>query len=63
VWEQQLRLLAGQGSYSESFIEHWLSRLLYWDLPWWVFVAAYTVFALLVAVAWWRVRPKNASPD
>lgn len=57
VWEQGLRRVAGQAAYRESFIEHWLSRLLYWDLPWWVFVAAYTVFAALVAGAWWGVRP------
>jgi Protein of Unknown function (DUF2784) len=56
VWEQDLRRLAGQGAYGESFIEHWLSRLLYWDLPGWVFVAAYTGFAGLVAGAWWWVR-------
>jgi hypothetical protein len=58
VWEQQLRRMAGQGSYRESFIEHWLSRLLYWEAPWWVFVAAYTAFAVGVAVAWWGVRPR-----
>lgn len=59
VWEQGLRRQAGQGSYREGFIEHWLSRLLYWEAPWWVFVAAYTGFALLVAVAWWWVRPRR----
>ena len=57
VWEQDLRRIAGQGSYGESFIEHWLSRLLYWEAPWWVFLVAYTAFALLVALAWWWVRP------
>lgn len=57
VWEQDLRRMAGQGSYRESFIEHWLSRLLYWEAPGWVFVAAYTVFAVLVALAWWWIRP------
>lgn len=57
VWEQALRRTAGQGSYGESFIEHWLSRLLYWDAPWWVFVAAYTGFALVVLMAWWWVKP------
>jgi hypothetical protein len=59
VWEQDLRRHAGQPSYSESFIEHWLSRLLYWDAPWWVFVVAYTVFTLLVALAWWVVPPRK----
>jgi hypothetical protein len=60
VWEQDLRHLAGQARYSGSFIEHWLSRLLYWEAPWWVFVAAYTGFALLVALVWWKVPPGKA---
>jgi Protein of Unknown function (DUF2784) len=59
VWEQHLRALAGQGGYTESFIEHWLARLLYWELPWWVFVATYTGFAALVAGAWWWVKPEK----
>lgn len=59
VWEQDLRRTAGEASYQERFIEHWLSRLLYWEAPWWVFVAAYTGFAVLVGVAWWGVRPRR----
>jgi Protein of Unknown function (DUF2784) len=63
VWEQDLRRLDGQGSYTQSFIEHWLSRLLYWTAPWWAFVAAYTGFAVLVAVAWWWVPPKGSRAE
>ena len=63
VWEQELRGLAGQGGYRESFIEHWLAQWLYWDLPWWVFVAAYTGFAGLVAAAWWWVRPQRRASN
>ena len=59
VWEQDLRRIAGEASYRESFIEHWLSRLLYWEAPWWVFVSAYTGFSLLVGAAWWWVRPRR----
>lgn len=59
VWEQALRRTAGQGAYAESFIEHWLARLLYWNAPWWVFVAAYTGFAGLVVWTWWCVRPEH----
>jgi hypothetical protein len=40
--------MAGQGGYREGFIEHWLSRLLYGDLPWWVFEVASSLFAVLV---------------
>ena len=57
VWEQDLRRSAGETGHRESFIGHWLSRLLYWEAPWWVFVAAYTAFAALVGLAWWWVRP------
>jgi hypothetical protein len=59
VWEQDLRRLAGQPSFEASFIEHWLSRLLFFDAPWWVFVAAYTAFAALVAGTWWWVPPRR----
>jgi polyferredoxin len=62
VWEQALRAQAGQASYRESFIEYWLGRLLYVDAPWWAFVAAYTGFALLVALAWRWVPPQRRRP-
>jgi hypothetical protein len=58
VWEQALRRRAGQATYGESFIEYWLARLIFFDAPWWTFVAAYTAFAALVALAWWRVPPR-----
>lgn len=59
VWEQDLRRLAGQRGYTESFITHWLSRWLYWDLPGWVFATGYTAFAVLVGLAWCWVRPRG----
>ncbi|MFZ5657034.1 MAG: DUF2784 domain-containing protein [Pseudomonadota bacterium] len=59
TWEQGLRRHAGQATYGESFIEHWLARLIFYEAPWWAFVAAYTAFAALVALAWWRVPPRR----
>jgi hypothetical protein len=59
VWEQDLRRHAGQVVYEESFIEYWLSRVLYVEAPWPVFVAAYTLFALMVLLAWWWVPPAS----
>ena len=59
--ESWLRVQAGSPSYSQSFIEHWVHRALYYELPSWVFVLAYTVFALLVAAAWWYFPPARAS--
>jgi hypothetical protein len=59
VWEQDLRRAAGQVFYEASFIETWLARFLYLDLPWWVFVAAYTAFGALVVWSWWRFPPRR----
>lgn len=67
IWEQALRLQAGQASYGGSFIEHWLSRLIFFNAPAWVFMVAYTGFGLLVLLSWWwwpprwkRARPRSA---
>lgn len=59
VWEQALRRHAGQATYGGSFIEHWLARLIFFDAPAWVFIAAYTGFAALVVATWFLVRPRR----
>ena len=56
VW---LRAQAGQAPQVESFIGYWMQRLLYYTLAPWVFVSAYTVFGLLVLLAWWRYPPSS----
>ncbi len=62
IWEQALREHAGQQAYAESFIEHWLSRLIFFEAPWWVFVAAYTCFAIAVIACWFLLPPRRKSP-
>jgi polyferredoxin len=59
--EMWLRGQAQQPTYRESFLEHWLSRLLYYDAPAWVFVAAYTLFGIAVVASWWRWPPSRPS--
>jgi hypothetical protein len=55
VWEYMLR-----GKVSESgFIESWVHRIMFYDLPTWVFSAAYIAFAVLVGVTWIVVPPKR----
>jgi hypothetical protein len=61
VWEQALRRHAGQTVYDESFIEHWLARLIFFDAPWWAFVFAYSAFAALVLLAWFKVPPRRCT--
>jgi hypothetical protein len=56
--EMSLRARAGAATYGGGFIEHWLSRLLYYEAPSWVFVVAYSVVGLLVIVSWWYFPPQ-----
>lgn len=57
VW---LRKQGGETAYTRSFIEYWLKQLLYWDAPSWMFVAAYTVFAIVVISTWFFVPPRSS---
>jgi hypothetical protein len=59
--ESWLRVQAGAISYERSFIEHWLQRLIYYEAPFWVFTVAYTVFAVLVLLVWWRFPPRRGA--
>jgi Protein of Unknown function (DUF2784) len=51
--------LRGTGS-EHGFIERWIHSWLYWDLPSWVFIVAYSKFAALVA-ATWKLSPPQAA--
>lgn len=57
ILEAWLRQQAGGGSYQGSFVQYWLQRLLYYDFPLWTFTVAYSLFAVLVVVAWIRIPP------
>ena len=56
IW---FRERAGQDTYSGSFITHWMTELLYYDFPSWVFTAAYTAFGGLVVATWVWIRPRS----
>ena len=56
VW---LRGPAGQAEPGYSFIGYWLQRLLYYQLPPWVFLCLYTGFGLVVLAAWRRFPPST----
>jgi hypothetical protein len=57
LWEAQLR-----GARAEkSFVAQWIHRVLFYELPEWVFTAAYVLFALAVVASWRFVRPARTS--
>ncbi len=57
VWEFELRRIAGQEGYRESFIGAWLGELLYIDAPLSKLVPIYLAWAALSLALWWLVRP------
>ena len=57
--EMGLRAQARATTYSGSFIEHWVQRMLYYDVPSWVFVVGYSLFGLLVVATWLRFPPTS----
>ena len=59
--ESWLRVQAGSVPYTESFVAHWVRRLLYYEAPFWAFALAYTAFGLLVAAAWRYFPPTRGA--
>lgn len=58
TWEMGFRAKAGDATYAGTFVSHWISELLYYQAPTWVFVVAYTTFGVLVVAAWIWIRPR-----
>jgi len=59
TWENQLRLAAGGGErYATSFVEHWVHKAMFFELPSQVFTIGYVVFFLAVAASFWFVKPR-----
>lgn len=59
TWEMHYRALAGDMTYDGSFVAYWVSRLLYYRAPPWVFTVSYTVFGAVVVSSWFVVRPRS----
>jgi hypothetical protein len=59
-WEYQLRQLAGQSVDREiSFVGRLLRRIIFYDLPPWLFTVIYIAFALLVVASFFLVPPRR----
>ncbi len=43
-----------------GFLQRWVSQLLYWDLPVWVFALAYILFALIVTGTYIKYPPRQS---
>ena len=61
--EMWLREQSNGEQYVGSFIQYWLHRILYYQAPDWVFALIYTIFGLLVVVAWLKFPPHKREKD
>ena len=57
--EMYFRRMAGEATYAGSFIAHWMSALLYYQAPGWVFAIIYTAFGMAVLASWFLVKPRG----
>ncbi|MBI9080952.1 MAG: DUF2784 domain-containing protein [Pseudodesulfovibrio sp.] len=64
VWEGALRRAAGQArtGRGESFVGHWMGKLLFCDFDETWFTAAYGVFFLALVVTLWLVPVRRRGP-
>ena len=59
-WENNLRVRAGGGAkYEASFIEHWLSGILFYEVSERTFMLIYCGFFALVVATYWVVPPRR----
>lgn len=61
IWEGALRKRAGEQAYTDSFVQHWVGRLVFYDVAAWVFTLVYTLFAIVVILSWVWIRPLKGS--
>lgn len=55
VWEDALRGM----HLNSSFVQRWIGRLLYYDLPEYVFTVTYLAAVAATALAWWLYPPRS----
>jgi hypothetical protein len=59
IWENALRRRAGQSDYAETFVEHWLHEILFYQAEPWIFTTIYTAFGVLVVLVWFLGKRKD----
>lgn len=57
--ENALLEAAGKEGYQDSFIGHWITQIMYWNAPAWVFVLGYAVFFALIVFLWRKYPPRK----
>jgi hypothetical protein len=56
--ESRLRVFGGETRYSRDFVGYWVDRLIFYDLPTWVFMFAYVALGLAAVTLFVFVPPR-----
>jgi hypothetical protein len=56
--ESRLRAFGGETRYSRDFVGYWVDRLIFYDLPTWVFMFAYVALGLAVVTLFVLAPPR-----
>lgn len=57
TWEKDLRLAAGADVYEETFMQHWVHKAMFFQLPPAVFTAMYILFFMGIVLSLIIVKP------
>ena len=58
-WENQIRLRAGETAYQDSFVQHWVGRILFYECNEKTFTVLYACFFVFVLLTFWIVPPRH----
>lgn len=59
AWESDLRLKSGERpAYAGSFVQHWVHRVMFFEIPERIFTVIYVAFFALILLSLVVVRPR-----
>lgn len=58
IWENELTTRAGEAASHTPLIQGWVSRLVYWPVPLWVFAVIYVAIGAYAVLLWCLVPPR-----
>jgi hypothetical protein len=59
VWQSDLLQQAGQAESNAPLIQRWVTRLILWPVPLWVFVVLYLAVLAYALALWWLIPPRR----
>jgi hypothetical protein len=59
VWEQQLRLKSGTGTFDKPFMEYWVTRLLPIQPAAWVYTSLYIALGIFIFTLYFWIPPRR----